>query len=107
MATVVTGGQYCDADGEPGEDFTLEREPGLTHEPHAVRLENERFEKIGYLPRRIVSWLAPRGSLVQGRTAARNQDADTRVSLQGQGSGREERRTVAGDGAWFRVVPGN
>ena len=55
VATVVTGGQYCEADAEPGEDLTLEREPGNTHEPHAVRLENERFEKIGYLPRRIVS----------------------------------------------------
>ena len=59
VATVVAGGQYCDADAKPGEKLTMEREPGNTHDARAVRLENERFEKIGYLPRRIASWLAP------------------------------------------------
>ena len=59
VATVVAGGQYCDAEAKPGEKLTMEREPGNAHDPLAVRLENGKFEKIGYLPRRIVSWLAP------------------------------------------------
>lgn len=57
--TSIAGNQYCDADAEPGETLTTEREPGNPHDPNAIRLENETFEKIGYLPRRVASWLAP------------------------------------------------
>lgn len=57
--TVIAGSQYCDAEAIPGEVLTLEREPANRHDENAVRIENEAFHKVGYLPRRIVSWLAP------------------------------------------------
>ncbi len=55
----LAGTQYCDAQLRPGEEFSLEREPDNTHDSNAIRVENPDFHKTGYLPRRVVSWLAP------------------------------------------------
>ena len=71
--TVIAGSQYCDADAEAGDMLTLEREPSNQHDANAVRIDNEAFEKVGYLPRRIVSWLAPLiddGRVIADATAA-------------------------------------
>ena len=42
---------------EPGEHVHLEREPDHRLDPEAIRVENGRREPLGYLPRKIVSWL--------------------------------------------------
>ena len=59
IRTVIAGSQFCDADAEPGDNLSLEREPDNPHDSHAIRIENEDFEKVGYVPRKIASWLAP------------------------------------------------
>ena len=65
-ATQLAGTQYCEAGIRPGETANLEREPDNRHDRNAIRVENEDFDKVGYLPRRVVSWLAP---LVDGGQA--------------------------------------
>jgi hypothetical protein len=37
----------------------LEREHENQYDPNAVRVENQDFKKIGYLPRQVSAWLAP------------------------------------------------
>ncbi|MDP6052287.1 MAG: HIRAN domain-containing protein [Candidatus Latescibacteria bacterium] len=59
IRTVIAGSQFCDADAEIGDNLNLEREPDNPHDGHAIRIENEDFEKVGYVPRKIASWLAP------------------------------------------------
>ncbi|NQT15057.1 MAG: HIRAN domain-containing protein [Planctomycetes bacterium] len=55
----ITGMQYYEANVAPGEQIHLEREPDNSHDEHSIRVENGRFEPVGHLPRRLVSWLAP------------------------------------------------
>ena len=59
IETKIVGMQYHDADVEPGEAVNLEREPENSHDEHSVRVENGRFQTVGHLPRKLVSWLAP------------------------------------------------
>ena len=59
IETKIVGMQYHDADVEPGEAVNLEREPDNSHDEHAVRAENGRFQTVGHLPRKLVFWLAP------------------------------------------------
>ena len=51
IRTVIAGSQFCDADAEIGDNLNLEREPDNPHDGHAIRIENEDFEKVGYVPK--------------------------------------------------------
>ena len=55
----IVGMQYYDAETSGGEQMNLEREPDNPHDQQAIRVENGRFEVVGHLPRRLVTWLAP------------------------------------------------
>ena len=43
----------------PGEQVNLERTSKPVHDKRAIRVENGHCEPLGYLPRKIASWLAP------------------------------------------------
>ena len=43
----------------PSEQINLERESKNTSDRRAIRVENGQFEPVGYLPRKVASWLAP------------------------------------------------
>lgn len=43
----------------PGEHVGLEREPENSKYRHAIRVENSRFETVGYLPEKLTVWLSP------------------------------------------------
>jgi hypothetical protein len=58
LETVITGGHHSAA-LRKGEVMVLVREKGNKQDPKAVRVLNQREEAVGYLPLRIVSWLAP------------------------------------------------
>lgn len=58
IETHIVGMQYYDSAVAPGEQVNLEREPGNPHDAHAIRVENSLFEPVGYIPRRLCSWLA-------------------------------------------------
>ncbi len=51
--------QYHDARIQAGEQINVERESKHTHDRRAIRVENGHFEPVGYLPRKMASWLAP------------------------------------------------
>ena len=51
--------QHHKAKIHPGEQINLEREPKNAHDRRAIRVENGRFEPVGYLPKNMASWLAP------------------------------------------------
>jgi hypothetical protein len=51
--------QYHKAKVLPSEQINLDRESKNTHDRRAIRVENGRFEPVGYLPRNMASWLAP------------------------------------------------
>lgn len=57
--TEIAGGQYYEAEVKPGEKIQLEREPDNSHDKNAIRVENVKFNQVGYVPRRVSSWLAP------------------------------------------------
>jgi len=58
IETEIVGLQYHEATATAGQRVYLEREPGNLHDPCAIRVENERFEQVGYLPRQQVSFLS-------------------------------------------------
>ncbi|HOF39591.1 MAG TPA: HIRAN domain-containing protein, partial [Candidatus Hydrogenedentes bacterium] len=72
----LAGMQYCRAHPALGEKVHFEREPDNTHDRKAIRVENEDFAKVGYLPRQVASWLTPlidQGTVyVDGTVAARD-----------------------------------
>jgi hypothetical protein len=43
----------------PGEQVNVERTSKPVHDKRAIRVENGHCEPLGYLPRKIASWLAP------------------------------------------------
>lgn len=55
----LAGSQYCDAAVQSDEKVHLEREPDNTHDRNAIRVENEDFVKVGYVPRQTAAWLTP------------------------------------------------
>ncbi len=55
----LAGMQYCRAIPAAGEKVHFEREPDNTHDRKAIRVENEDFAKVGYIPRQAASWLTP------------------------------------------------
>jgi hypothetical protein len=82
ISVVLAGTQYCDATVEGGEKVHFEREPDNPHDPNAIRVENEDFAKVGYLPRQAAAWLTPlidRGAVyINGKMAS---DTNLAVSL--------------------------
>lgn len=76
LTVALAGTQYCDATAEAGEAVHFEREPDNSHDRKAIRVENEDFAKVGYLPRQTAAWLTPlidRGAVyVDGRVAPGN-----------------------------------
>lgn len=59
LETVIAGAQYFDHDVEPGTQVYPEREPENRRDAQAVRVDDEHGRPLGYVPHRIVSWLAP------------------------------------------------
>ncbi|MEA3365677.1 MAG: HIRAN domain-containing protein [Candidatus Hydrogenedentes bacterium] len=59
ISVALAGTQYCDATVETGEKVHFEREPDNTHDHNAIRVENEDYVKVGYVPRQTAGWLAP------------------------------------------------
>ena len=59
IETEIVGMQYHKAKILPGEQVNLERESKNAHDRRAIRVENGHFEPVGYLPRKMASWLAP------------------------------------------------
>ncbi len=82
ITTVVVGTGHGEATVRPGQAVSLEREPSNPHDKNALRVNNAEGEKLGYIPRRVVSWLAPlidRGYVqVKGGMAAAFPTADHR-----------------------------
>lgn len=58
IETEIVGLRY-EAGIDPGEQVNLEREPDNADDQRAIRVENGHFEPVGYLPRKIASWLSP------------------------------------------------
>ncbi len=59
IETEIVGMQYHEARILPGEQVNLERESTNTQDRRAIRVENGRCEPVGYLPKKMASWLAP------------------------------------------------
>ncbi|MDY0168739.1 MAG: HIRAN domain-containing protein [Thermoguttaceae bacterium] len=59
IETRIAGRQYHDGYVEPGEPVALVREPDNPHDSQALRIDNQRNEPAGYLPRNVAAWLAP------------------------------------------------
>ena len=59
IETEIVGMQHHKAKMLPGEQVNLERESKNAHDRRAIRVENGQFEPVGYLPRKMASWLAP------------------------------------------------
>jgi hypothetical protein len=59
IETEIVGMQYHVARIRPGERVNLERESKHAHDRRAIRVENGHFEPVGYLPKKMASWLAP------------------------------------------------
>ncbi|MGI6460860.1 MAG: ARPP-1 family domain-containing protein [Candidatus Hydrogenedentales bacterium] len=55
----LAGMQYCRAVPTAGEKVHFEREPDNSHDRKAIRVENEDFAQVGYLPRKVAAWLTP------------------------------------------------
>jgi hypothetical protein len=56
IETEIVGMQHHKARMCPGEQVNLERK---SDDRHAIRVENGRFDAVGYLPQAMASWLAP------------------------------------------------
>ena len=54
----IVGMQYHQGNVQPGEQVNLERESNA-HNRQAILVENGRHEPVGYLPKKMSSWLAP------------------------------------------------
>ena len=59
VETEIVGMEHHKARLHPGEQVNLDRESENAHDRFAVRVENGRFEPVGYLPKKMASWLAP------------------------------------------------
>ncbi|MCC6489493.1 MAG: HIRAN domain-containing protein [Candidatus Hydrogenedentes bacterium] len=59
IETHIAGAEHYPARAAVGEAVVLERDPQNHHDPNAVRVMNAHGEQVGYLPRRLVAWLAP------------------------------------------------
>ncbi len=59
IKTQIVEMQSHGATVRPGEQVNLEREPENPHDPYSIRVENGRFQPVGYLPRRVARWMAP------------------------------------------------
>ncbi len=59
VTVALAGTQYFEAMLEAGERVHFEREPDNAHDGHAIRVENDDFVQVGYLPRKTAAWLAP------------------------------------------------
>jgi hypothetical protein len=59
IETEIVGMQQYKAKMYPGELINLEREYGNHNDQYAIRLENGRFDPVGYLTQGMASWLAP------------------------------------------------
>ena len=57
IETEIVGTQFHKAN--PSEQVNLERESKNAHDRRAIRVENGHFEPLGYLPKKMASWLAP------------------------------------------------
>jgi hypothetical protein len=55
----IVGIQYYDDGVKGGEKIFFEREPDNDHDKNAIRVENLDFKKVGFLPKKSSSWLAP------------------------------------------------
>ena len=58
IETEIVGMQGRKATIEPGEQINLEREAKSPQDRRAIRVENGKFEPVGYLPRKVASWLS-------------------------------------------------
>jgi hypothetical protein len=54
----MAGTQYHDAVVTNSETVILEREPHNAYDANAIVVQNQAFEKVGYVPRRIAAWMA-------------------------------------------------
>ena len=59
IETEMVGMRLHKAGVQPGERINVERECSNLNDYHAIRVENGRFQPVGYLPRKMASWLAP------------------------------------------------
>ena len=59
IETEIVGMQRRKARIQPGEQINLERESKNADDRRAIRVENGHFEPVGYLPKKMASWLAP------------------------------------------------
>lgn len=57
--TVIVGTKYHDGKARAGDTILLQREPDNKYDRNAVLCISADREEVGYLPRRIVKWLAP------------------------------------------------
>ena len=51
----IVGMQYYEAELEPGEQVSLEREPDNSHDELAIRVENRHFDPVAHLPCRVTT----------------------------------------------------
>jgi hypothetical protein len=55
----IVGMRHHKAKLHPGEQVNLERTSEHVHDRRAIGVENGHCEPVGYLPRKVASWLAP------------------------------------------------
>ena len=55
----IVGIQYYDHEVKGREVIFFERKPNNSHDTNAIRVDNLDFEKVGFLPKKTSSWLAP------------------------------------------------
>jgi len=55
----IAGRSHFQADVQLGEHINLERELENQRDKNAIRVDNSRFQPVGYVPRPTVAWLAP------------------------------------------------
>mgnify|MGYP003983970555 CR=1 FL=1 len=59
ITSQIVGIQYYDDGVKGGEKIFFEREPDNDHDKNAIRVENLDFKKVGFLPKKSSSWMAP------------------------------------------------
>lgn len=85
----IAGTQYYEAQYKPGEQVFFNREPANKYDERAIGIQNEDFQKVGYIPREEAYWIAPLLDAGQIRLTARiafpervlNPDSELEISL--------------------------
>ncbi len=77
LASRIAGTMYYEAQCKAGEQVFFSREPANKYDERAIGIQNEDFQKAGYVPREEAYWLAPLLDAGQIRLTGRIASPDT------------------------------